>query len=423
MARVEPFRALRYHPRFASEMGRIAAPPYDVIGEIDRIRYEQAHPNNVVRLILPGEAGREEDGSFYSGAAALLARWREDRTLVEDPVPAFYPYRQTYRGPDGTRASRLGFLGALGLARAGDRSAALPHERTLEAPRRDRTRLIAACRANLSPIFLLHPDTMGRVGASLECSTAGEPLFRFTDAQGVLHEFWKVDDPCGIHPICEGLDADWTLIADGHHRYESAVAVMEERPDEEGARFVLAYFCSLKDRGFRIFPIHRLVRPPLGGETMDLGGRLLECVPGEILIGATGPEAVLARLREEGEGCFAALLPSGPPLLLRPARGRRKEEAGPGALDDVDTVVLQREILTAVLGITSEDVGTGAVEYTADAGEAFRRVRSGEVAAAFLLNPLRVDSVVRAAREGLRLPQKSTFFYPKVFTGLAIRPF
>src|SRR5213594_967739 len=222
MAQVLPFRGLRYHSRYAGEIDRLTTPPYDVIGEREKKAFEEAHPRNIVRLILPGEAGRLDDGTFYSGAAALFDRWRREETLVLDPDPSFYPYRQTYRSPDGATASRLGFLGALALPEPGQ-SGALPHERTLRAPREDRTRLILACRANLSPIFLLHPDGNGEVGRHLARAAESEPLIHFSDPRGVRHELWAMEDPNTVGKVQEGIAADWTLIADGHHRYESAL--------------------------------------------------------------------------------------------------------------------------------------------------------------------------------------------------------
>jgi uncharacterized protein (DUF1015 family) len=404
-------------------MGRIVAPPYDVINETQRRELEASHPNNVVRLILPGEAGRADDGTFYRGAAALLRKWREEGTLQQDSRSCLYPYRQTFRGPDGTESSRLGFFGALEMeaARPG---APLPHEKTLEAPRRDRTRLITACRANLSPIFLIHPDETEQVGARLERAAAGEALLRFSDLQGVTHELWRLEDRASIEGIRSSMEGSWTLIADGHHRYESAQAVMQDFPEEAGARQVLAFFCSLKDRGFRIFPIHRLVRGLDGERSAALLRSLTERMTVTALPAGTDPEELLSRLREGGAGTFAAVLPIGPPLLLKPRPARDGDPgAGPPVLEDLDTVVLQREVLSGILGISSADAERGAVGFTPDAREAFRQVRQGEAAAAFLLNPLRIDAVIRAARSGLRLPQKSTYFFPKVFTGLVIRPF
>ncbi len=403
-------------------MDRIAAPPYDVISPRERERLEGAHPRNVVRLILPGEAGRSEDGSFYEGAAALLRLWREEGTLIQDPHGSFYPYRQTYRGPDGIQASRLGFLGAMALEGGARGEGALPHEKTLDAPRRDRTRLIAACRANLSPIFLLHPDGGGAVGGVLRRASSSEPLFRFTDIQGVRHELWRLDEPDSIGRIRSGMEADWTLIADGHHRYESALEVMRELPGVEGARLVLAFFCSLRDEGFRIFPIHRLVLSAVPGERGLLRRLLENRFPAERLPADSTAEELLARLSEAGEGAVVAVAPPGPPLLIRVGPGVTTERGGEHA-GEVDTVLLQREILTGVLGIPPESVAGGAVGYTPEAGEALRQVESGAAAAAFLMNPLRVEAVVGAARAGLRLPQKSTYFYPKVFSGLVIRPF
>jgi uncharacterized protein (DUF1015 family) len=402
-------------------MGRIIAPPYDVIGENQRSELESSHPKNVVRLILPGEAGREGDGTFYAGAAALLKRWREEGTLQQDPGACLYPYRQTFRGPDGSETSRLGFFGALEMEEA-RQGAPLPHEKTLEGPRRDRTRLIAACRANLSPIFLIHPDESERVGSSLERAATRQALFRFSDPQGVTHELWRLDDRVSIDEIRSAMGGDWTLIADGHHRYESAQAVMRDFPEEAGARRVLAFFCSLKDRGFRIFPIHRLVRSLDAERAAALRRSLTERMTATVLPAGANPEDLLSMLRKGGEGTFGAVLPAGPPLILKirpcPAPG-----ADSSALENLDTVVLQREVLSGILRISPADAERGAVGFTPDAREAFRQVRQGEAAAAFLLNPLRIESVIRAARSGLRLPQKSTYFFPKVFTGLVIRPF
>ena len=422
MPRVIPFRGLRFHARHAAEMSRLAAPPYDVISEQDRLRYEGLHPRNVVRLILPGEAGRVEDGSFYAGAAALLRKWQEEGTLELDPRPAFYPYRQTFMGPEGERAVRLGFLGSLALppGQEGDNTV-LPHETTLDGPRKDRTRLITACRANLSPVFLLHPDSTGRVETCLQDATSDPPLFAFEDAAGVLHELWKMEDTLKVARLEEALLPDWSLIADGHHRYESALAVRDSLPDEEGAGGVLAFFCSLRDRGFRVFPIHRLLRARGARAGSSNLAKILarQHVLEEIPSGA-GPDQILGHLRRIGERCVAVVTPDAAPLVVRMVPADRT----PGdPVEDLDTVLLQREILTGVLGISGEDVAGGAIGYTSDAVEAVRQVRSGEARAAFLLNPLKVESVIRAAQAGRRLPQKSTYFYPKVYTGLVIRPF
>ncbi len=422
MARVVPFPALRFAPRLTAEMGRLAAPPYDVISETDRASYEALHPKNIVRLILPGEAGRAEDGTFYSGAAALLRQWRAEGTLVQDSAPAVYPYRQTFRGPDGSVASRTGFLGALELPEPEARSApVLPHEKTLEAPRRDRTRLIAACRANLSPIFLLHPDSRGEAGAGLEEATASDPLVCFTDRGEVRHELWMVPEGPLAGRLAGALASEWTLIADGHHRYESAMAVRDSMPEEKGAGFVLAFFCSLKDRGFRIFPIHRLLKAaPVG-----IGAEPLQQVLGrreqvEILPDSSGPQEMRSALEAAGERSFGVVPRDGTPFLVKVKPPAEAEESPAG---DLDTVVLERQVLSGALGVSPADIAAGALGFTPDAAEAFRQVRSGEAWAAFLLNPLRTEAVVRAAQSGIRLPQKSTYFYPKVFTGLVIRSF
>ena len=421
MVHVHPFPALRYSSRLSQDMARLTAPPYDVISEQERQRLESLHPRNVVRLILPGQAGNAEDGSFYAGAAALLSQWQEDGTLERDSRPAFYPYRQSFRGPDGELSSRLGFLGALALPdRADSEQAILPHEKTLEGPRRDRTRLILACRANLSPIFLLHPDSTKTVGATLEEAARMPPLSRFEDPAGVTHELWKLDEPAMTRKLQESLLADWTLIADGHHRYESALAVRDTLPREEGAGYVLAFFCSLQDRGFRIFPIHRLLRGGDDGRTGDIASAIRKRHRVEPLPSGIGADELLRRLRQAGERSFAVVTRKDPPMLVSLAT-----EGAPAKdpLEEFDTVLLQKEILRGIFGLTDQDISSGAVGYTSDASEAFRQVGAAQAKAAFLLNPLRVEAVVRAAQGGHRLPQKSTYFYPKVYTGLVIRTF
>jgi uncharacterized protein (DUF1015 family) len=419
MAHVLPFRALRYSSELSQKMARLTAPPYDVIPEPERQRLESLDPHNVVRLILPGQAGRAEDGSFYKGAAALLSQWQSEGALARDPKPAFYPYRQTFVGPEGESASRLGFLGALELPGKGDsEKAILPHEKTLEGPRQDRTRLLLACRANLSPIFLLHPDSTRTAGATLEDATRTPPLSRFEDSSGVTHELWKVDDPATTQGLERALLADWTLIADGHHRYESALAVRETLPGEAGAGYVLAFFCSLQDRGFRIFPIHRLLRG--GDDSLIRATSLRDGHRVEPLAPDSSPDDILRRLRQAGERTFALVTREDPPLLVSLAGS---ENPAGDSLEDFDTVLLQKQVFSQRLGLSSEDIASGAVGYTSDAAEALRQVRAAEAKAAFLLNPLKVEAVVRAAQRGLRLPQKSTYFYPKVYTGLVIRTF
>jgi uncharacterized protein (DUF1015 family) len=281
--------------------------------------------------------------------------------------------------------------------------------------------LIEACRANLSPIFLLHPDSTGEAGRVLAASVAVPGLFAFQDDAGITHEMWRIDDPGAVDRLQKALLPDWTLIADGHHRYEAAMAVRNEHPQEEGAGYVLAFFCSLQDRGFRVFPIHRLLRAAPGTETsQELADALRRRHSVSEIPHESGPEEVLSRVRGAGEGSVGVVLPDGPSLLLHVGRTAGDQgESGSG----LDTELLQHAVFTETLGISAEAVSGGAVAYTSDAGEAFRRVRSGESRAAFLLNPLPIESVVRAAQKGLRLPQKSTYFYPKVFTGLVIRPF
>jgi len=404
-------------------MGQLTVPPYDVIGKEDREKYLRAHPKNIVRLILPQRPSGGDSSVTYRGPAKLLSQWRREKTLILEKERAFYPYRQTYCGPDGDERSRAGFLGALALDDASPGGGALPHEKTMPGPRRDRMQLMIACRANLSPILLIHNDAEREAEAFLEKAMSSPELYDFRDELGIRHQLWRTTDRAAIEGLREGMQNDWSLIADGHHRYESSRDLLREFPDEKGASHILGFFCSLRDRGFKVFPIHRTLvsadLPP--GETIR---RLLESRwPLRKVAQPATLEGVLAALGEATPGTVGVVTKGDPPFLLP-----LTHEDGPGAPTvpiegRVDTSLLEKEVFSGLLGLSPERTAGDRVTYTPRAEEAWRRVQAGEAAAAFLLKPMSVDAVVRAARNGVRLPQKSTYFYPKLLTGLVIRPF
>jgi uncharacterized protein (DUF1015 family) len=231
---------------------------------------------------------------------------------------------------------------------------------------------------------------------------------------------WKVPLEREVGDLSHAMSRDWVLIADGHHRHESALAVKRLLPGVEGAGRVLAFFLSLRDAGFRIFPIHRLLLPGLSLSPDSIAARLRESIPTRDLAAGVGPREILEEVGRAGPGWFGVAPRGHPPFLA--AAGSRTGTGG-DPLERLETVALQRRVFEEILGIPSEAVARGGVGYTADASEALRKVTSGEASAAFLLNPLQMEDVIAAARAGTRLPQKSTYFYPKIPTGLLIRPF
>jgi uncharacterized protein (DUF1015 family) len=338
---VRPFRALRYDSAVAGPLAELVAPPYDVISAEARLEYLARSPYNVVHLTLPDEP---------QDAARHLAAWREQGILVEDE-PAFWWVAQDYVGPDGVARTREGLAASI-EAKPYAAGEVLPHERTHAGPKEGRLRLLRATRTQLEPIFLLY-DADPPVERP-----AGEPELDVAQ-DGVRTRVWRV-------PAKEAITIDTPLlIADGHHRYETAVAFREEDPS---ATHLLAILVSSRAQGLEIFPTHRLVRSigdvpgtevdaPDGGVTLYRGGRYLRVDTDDDF----GPR-VVESFRPEG------------------------------------------------------------VSYTPDADEAIATVDRGDAEAAFLLQPVTVEQVARFAHAGETMPQKSTFFYPKLTSGLLFHP-
>jgi uncharacterized protein (DUF1015 family) len=337
---IRPFAALRYDPRVAGPLETLVAPPYDVISAEARRSYLGRSPHNVVHLTLPDSDEQ---------AAEDLAAWREQGALVEDP-PRYWWVAQDYRGPDGVPRTREGVAASVPVTpyEAGE---VLPHERTHAGPKEGRLRLLRATRTQLEPIFLLYDAD------PVLARPTGEPDLDVTES-GVRTRAWPVEG--GEIALSTPL-----LIADGHHRYETAVAYREENP---AATHTFAILVSSREPGLEIFPTHRLVQ--------ELGD-----VPGE-------PVAE----------------PDGGVTLYRAGQFTRV-----ATTDDFGPRVV-------------ESFAPGGVSYTASAEEAVAAVDRGEAAAAFLLQPVTVEQVARFAHAGETMPQKSTFFYPKLTSGLLLYP-
>jgi uncharacterized protein (DUF1015 family) len=357
MAVVKPFRAVRYDERQAGPLERLVAPPYDVIGPAEREGYMARSPYNVVRLTLPDS---EEE------AARAWAEWRRDGVLVEDERPGFWALAQDYVGPDGVSRTRTGLVGSLRVE-AYERGVVLPHERTHAGPKEGRLRLLRATGAQLEPIFLLYDgerpfDVPGRA-PDLEVEGA---------------RLWRLS-PVGI---AETFAERQLLIADGHHRYETALAYHAERRTEESA-WMPVVLVSTGDEGLTIFPTHRVFTDE---RLLSRNGA------------ARDPERSLRELEALPYERAAAVQVT--------AGGAAIVTGEPGQLD-VQLV---------------DRLGHDGIAYTPDWREAVRRVREGEAGAAYLLRPTRIEDVFAAARRGEVMPQKTTYFYPKLVSGLLFHP-
>jgi len=421
MARIAPFRALRFAVESDGALASRLAPPYDVIGP-ERRRVLAADPHNIVHVDLPEERGAEDP---YAAAAKRLGTWRRDGTLVLDPAPAFVVAEQSFRDPLGVKRRRRGFFARLRLEPF-EGGSVLPHERTLAAPRRDRERLLAATRTHVSAVFLLHEDASGEVARALEELAAGEPERVLQDPDGCGLRLFRLADGAAVGRVAERVASGWTLIADGHHRYESALAYGQARraAGHDDAPDVLVYLVSAEDPGLTIGPIHRLVRgvAPLEAD------RLAATLEPFFEVERRPKEGIAAAVREGAgrPGVFGLLLPRDPAgLLLRwreaEARAHRPLERVPEPLRRLDVVLLHRLVFEEALGLTPEaQAGPDHLEYVKDETGLLRGL--GSAACGVLLNPTRLPQVVDVSRRGLRLPPKSTFFLPKVPTGIVLDP-
>jgi uncharacterized protein (DUF1015 family) len=364
---LKPFRALRYDEGTAGSLDDLVAPPYDVITAESRDRLLARSPWNAVRLVRPDDP--EE-------AARALADWQERGVLVREERPAVWLLEEEFTGPDDVRRTRRGIVARVRLRPYGD-GVVLPHEGTFTAPKEARLRLLRATRVKPSPIFLLHHGTAPR--------PAGEPHLE-TELDGVTSRLWRVDDPGAIERLLAGVVGP-LLIADGHHRYETGLRFHEEDGIEETA-YVLAVLVGIDDEGLEIFPTHRLT----AGAVPDLDGRFRQTE----LAGADEAAAALAGV-ERGQPAFVLLRQDGAALVE-------------GSEEALDTALV-------------DSLPLSDVAYTASALEAERAVSSGEATAAFLVRPPTVQQVEEFARAGVRMPPKSTYFFPKLTSGLLLSPF
>ena len=437
MPEIRPFRALRYDVATIGDPARVVAPPYDVISAAEQERLLARHPANVVRLDLPRIEPGEEPDDRYRRAARTLAGWRSDGTLHKDPHPSIYVYEQTYRvpGSDVARTQR-GFFGRIRLEAVGPDSGVLPHERTLAGPREDRYRLLRATGVNTSPVVGLYTDGDGAGRAVLEAVTGTVPDLDIVDDDGVRHRLWAVpadgDAAAAVAPLLDAAAGGPVTIADGHHRYETALRYRDERrmtrscEEDPAFDYILMLLLDTVAEPVTVLPTHRIVRGLGDDGAATLLRRLGELfeVRRDVTEGELRDRFEAAALVPGGSGRFGFWTRAGGAFLA--ARRQAFEPhlpAGGAALRGLD-VTLLGVALERLLGIDADAVDGGAIAYSKSAADAIARVDAGidGADAAFLLEPTPVASVVAVAQDGDVMPQKSTYFYPKALTGLVINP-
>lgn len=418
MAEIAPFRGVLYDTARV-DASRVLAPPYDVIDDADRARLAELDPHNCVRLILPDGEGDAK----YPVAAAALEAWMGEGVLAQDDRPALYRYNQVFTSPElgPDPVTRRGFIAAVRLHRFDER-VILPHERTLKGPKIDRLKLMTACEAHFSQIFTLYSDPACAVDEVFAPFEARDPVIDGTTADGTQHLLWRVDDEAAIARVAQLLAAESLYIADGHHRYETMLALRDQLG--ERAAFGTLFLANMSDPGLVVLPIHRLVHSVAGFSAAQIKAAAAEWfevreVPGA----AADADRVRGALADAGARgpTFAMVVPgSRDATLLTVKPGVALD--GPPSLATLDVSYLHTLVLERLLGIDRAALEAQTnITYVKDTQKTLDLLAAGEGQCAFLMNSTRAEQVRDVADAGECMPQKSTFFYPKIASGIVIR--
>jgi len=452
MAIVAPFRALRFNPRKLKRLEDVVTPPYDIIDEKNQAAFQARNPYNMIFLDISKSPGKGDDSEErYSSARNYFTKWQEEAVLIRDDEPAIYLYYIDYSLPSGIRFTRKGLVALVGLAEFSE-NIVKPHEETFATVTADRLRLMDTCQAQFSQIFSLYAEEGADILPALEKGLPEKPLYEVRDADGGKHTIWPVTDAEILARVQELFRDKAVYIADGHHRYSTSLQYrnqlqkkLGELPPESPYNFTMMYLCPMEDPGLAVLPTHRLVTLPddiiPGLPSMDElavmmeGAFELEEVKGgarEILMAEvlTRMDDKLAEGRKDQTmfGLYHAAEDRCFLLTMKEEALQNKTLAQrPPALRDLDVVVLSDLVVGDILGLNYERCEhDNLVRYFADPDEALDIAVKESIAhenalpLLFLMNNTKVAQVKRVADEHLIMPHKSTYFYPKILTGLLL---
>ena len=429
MANIFPFQALRYDPSKVSP-AQVVTQPYDKITPAMQDQYYAASPYNLVRIILgKPQAGDNDQQNVYTRAAASLQQWRAEGVLVPDPEPSLYLYTQTFNVPgdaSGAITERRGLI-ALGQVEDYDHKVVFRHEQTLSKPKADRLKLLRATQAHCGQIFMLYTDPAGEIDNALRQS--GPATVEVRDQYDVLHRMWKISDPAVIRTVQAKMADKKLIIADGHHRYETALTYRNENRNQSSpdlqAPFerVMMTFVNMDAPGLVVLPTHRVVFGMENFSIFDTAAKLQENFEVEDLGPLTNAAAALDRLHQVGKDSSALLAVTSHGCFLLRSRTEQHSKSLAGLSERqraLDVVQLHKLVLEDALGMSQDDIRDQKhLKYVRDAREAIEEVRNG-ANVAFIMNPVRMEQMRDVAFAGEVLPQKSTDFYPKMLSGLTI---
>ena len=419
MAQIQPFNGLRFTEK-AGDIGQLCCPPYDIISEEERQAYLQTNPNNIIRLELP-----REGADFYQTAGDTLRRFLNDGILKCDDRPALYVYEMQFEN-DGEPMAVKGMICRVKLEEF-SKGIILPHEETLSKAKEDRFQLMRATGCNFSQIYLLYTDPQRTTDQKIADATLRAAEVQCTDADEVVHRLWTLDDPALIDSICADFTDRRLYIADGHHRYETALRYRDDCRsrgiDAPGADYCMMMLVSMEHEGLLVLPTHRIVRDLPG---FDPAAVLHACNTYFSVeqITRRQMQPLLKQRYDAGQKAFALYLGGGDYRLLTlrdPSVMQTLLPDTSAAYQGLDVNVLHKLVLERLFGIDKQNMANQKnLTYTRYAQQAVEAVDSGAANCAFLLNPTKVSEIRDVAAAGEKMPQKSTYFYPKLITGLVM---
>jgi uncharacterized protein (DUF1015 family) len=429
MIEVIPFRGLLYNLEITGPLDELTAPPYDVISPVQQEVLYQKHPNNIVRLILGKEFESDTDtDNRYIRSAQVFKDWINKEILKKDDKPGFYIYSQEYEFGGG-KFCRVGFFARVKIEDFNEGNIC-PHEFTLSKAKTDRTKLLNACHANFSPIFGLYSDPEGKIDFYLNQGTKSEPFSVINDGK-VIHKIWRLTDYTKIQLICDIIRDKKIYIADGHHRYETALAFAKENEETiPDSSHVMMFLTNMDSGGMSIFPIHRIAKSPTPFDReafLKRASEYFEVIPWNTEVSGDEIKSRLVEFGKEriifcvymGKDQTYTLMVNDPRNIL-PLLDKNESKD----LQVLDVMQLHAIIFREILKIdTRKKESQNLVGYKVNADEAMASVDEGGYDIAFFMNPTPIQEVRRLAGMGIRLPQKATFFYPKLLSGLVINKF